>query len=186
MKIKEFCEEYTKIPVKSLKDNYFNDHVHLTRDYIPYIEKITIAKNLAQATMLDTTTGNIKVNTPLHLLLFTRTLIQKYTDLEIETEGFYDEYDELVKNNAIEKIIGMIPESELNDFKSICDMAKTDLLTTMSNSQNMVAELLLKATVQLGTTLKDSVDYTIDQLNHLDKKELGVISQLIKSIQKKQ
>ena len=105
MYIKEFTEKYSAIATDRLKEDYLKDNLHI-KTYLPFIEKDALAQSIIDATMYkfedytkeDGTIGRrktnqIQVNSTAQMLLFYRIIIENYTDLEVETEGFYEEYD---------------------------------------------------------------------------------------------
>ncbi len=61
-------------------------------------------------------TGNIKLDSVVQYLLFNRIIIEYYTNLEIETKGFYEEYDMLCQNGIMEQIASLIPKEEINEL----------------------------------------------------------------------
>ena len=106
MKIKEFCKEYSN-RIDKLKGDYLKENLKITT-YLPFIKKDAIATVLVDRstykfesyTKEDGTIGSkktdeIKVNSVAQYLLFCRVVIENYTNLEVETEGFYEEYDAL-------------------------------------------------------------------------------------------
>ena len=93
MTIKEFCERYNEIATKSLKDRFIDEKLKIT-SYVPFIKKDAIINNLLEITMKDKETSNVKVNSSAEYLLMTRIFIEQYTNLTVETEGFYEERSE--------------------------------------------------------------------------------------------
>ena len=113
MTIKEFTEKYSAMATDRLKEDYLNDNLHI-KAYLPFIEKDALAQSIIDATMYkfedytkeDGTTGRrrtnqIQVNSTAQMLLFYRVIIENYTDLEVETEGFYEEYDALNESGIL-------------------------------------------------------------------------------------
>lgn len=60
MKILDFYNEYIEKNIED-RDEFFNKNVTI-KQYVPYLEKSTIAKNLANVIMCDKETGNIKID----------------------------------------------------------------------------------------------------------------------------
>ena len=94
--IKTFCKEYNNRANDTLKKQYIKDNLEIT-PYVSFVKKDALISNLLKATMIDKETGNVKVNSSAEYLLKTRILIENYTNLTVETDGFYEEYDELKK-----------------------------------------------------------------------------------------
>ena len=87
MTIKEFTEKYSSIATDRLKEDYLNDNLHI-KTYLPFLTKVTLADKLAKVTNLDKDTGNVNVKSDVNYLLFCRMVVEQYTDVQVETEGF--------------------------------------------------------------------------------------------------
>ena len=94
MKIFDFIEKYNAIATDRLKEDYLNNNLHI-KTYLPFLTKVTLADKLARVTTLDKDTGNINIKSDVNYLLFCRMIVEQYTDLQVETEGFYEEYKRL-------------------------------------------------------------------------------------------
>ncbi len=92
MKIFDFIEKYNAIATDRLKGDFLNDNLHI-KTYLPFLTKATLADKLAKVTTLDKDTGNVNVKSDVNYLLFCRMIVEQYTDLQVETERFYEEYD---------------------------------------------------------------------------------------------
>ena len=139
MKIREFIEKYNAIATDRLKEDYLKNNLHI-KTYLPFLTKVTLADKLAKITTLDKDTGNVNVKSDVNYLLFCRMIIEQYTDLQVETEGFYEEYDLLNEFGLLDKIMQMIPEREISEFKMICDMKKEDIIQNKYEMHSFIAE----------------------------------------------
>lgn len=130
--IKTFCKEYNNRATDSLKKQYIKDNLEITA-YVPFITKDALINNLLNLTMIDKKSGNVKVNSSAEYLLTTRILIENYTNLTVETEGFYEEYDELKKSGLFNILLvgsdasdtaPLIPYEEIIEFKHLLSIKK--------------------------------------------------------------
>lgn len=125
MRTKEFLMGYK---VAKDKSAYCSKHIKTT--YIPYVDKIATAKlNIVEPSTHKEVSGN-KIfwrNTPVQALLFSLKLVDKYSDIEINPEKIYDEYDELVKVGALSDIIKAIPQNEVAEFDTVVKMVDADI-----------------------------------------------------------
>ena len=133
--IKKFCEMYSKQATDNLKSKYLKDNLVIT-PYVPFLTKDALINNLLKTTMLDKDTGNIHTNSSAEYLLLMRILIENYTNLTVETAGFYEEYDELKKSGLFNiLLIGsdatapLIPYEEIAEFKYLLGLKKQDYMT---------------------------------------------------------
>ena len=178
MTIKDFVETYSNFATENLKEDYLKDNLKITT-YVPFVKKVTYATTLAQNTMVDKKTGNIKVSYESNYLFFVRSIIELYTDLEIENGAFYDEYDLLNESGILDKIMQMIPQKEIDEFKMICDMKREDLLFNQSTPKAFINQQIERASTILGVTLKPVLEKISDQLDNMDEKDLNKITKAL-------
>lgn len=205
MKIKEFCEAYRNIATDSLKAKYVKENLEI-KEYVPFIEKCTAIERLINVTMyqhedyIDTTDGstkrrrtnNVKVNSLSQYLLFCRTVIEKYTNLEVETEGFYEEYDELKRCGLLDKLmvgtettLPLIPTSEIAELRSMIDMLRNDTLTNYANPQSYIANQVERVSTILSVTLKPVMDRIATAIESMDEKDIEKLTNKVEKIMKR-
>lgn len=170
MTIKEFCKEYSN-RIDKLKEDYLNNNLHI-KTYLPFLTKVTLADKLAKVTTLDKDTGNVNVKSDVNYLLFCRMIVEQYTDLQVETEGFYEEYDLLNESGLLDKIMQMIPEKEITEFKMICDMKKDDLLFNQSTPKAFINQQIERITNIASVTLKPVLDKLATELENMDDSKI--------------
>ena len=178
MKIKEFTEKYNAIATDRLKEDYLNNNLHI-KTYLPFLTKVTLADKLARVTTLDKDTGNINIKSDVNYLLFCRTIIEQYTDLQVETEGFYDEYDLMNESGLLDKIMQMIPEKEIAEFKMICDMKKSDLLQNKYENHAFISDQVERFGTLIGVTLKPMLDKLATELENMDDEKITKLSKAL-------
>lgn len=171
MKIKEFAEKYNVIATDRLKEDYLNDNLHI-KTYLPFLTKVTLADKLAKVTTLDKDTGNVNVKSDVNYLLFCRMIVEQYTDLQIETEVFYEEYDLLNESGILDKIMQMIPEKEITEFKMIVDMAKSDLLQNKYENHAFISSQVDRFGQLTGLVLQPILEKLSEQLENIDEKNI--------------
>ena len=178
MKIKELTEKYNTIATDRLKEDYLNDNLHI-KTYLPFLTKVTLADKLAKVTTLDKDTGNVNVKSDVNYLLFCRMIVEQYTDLQIETEGFYEEYDLLNEFSLLDKIMQEIPEKEIAEFKMICDMKKSDLLQNKYENHAFIADQVDRFGTLIGVTLKPVLDKLATELENMDDSKIEKLSKAL-------
>ena len=184
MKIKEFTEKYNTIATDRLKEDYLNDNLHI-KTYLPFLTKVTLADKLANVTTLDKDTGNVNVKSDVNYLLFCRTIIEQYTDLQVETEGFYEEYDLLNESGLLDKIMQMIPEKEVTEFKMICDMKKDDIIFNQSTPKAFINHQIERITNIASVTLKPVLDKLATELENMDEKDIEKFTNKVEKLLKR-
>ena len=183
MKIKELTEKYNTIATDRLKEDYLNDNLHI-KTYLPFLTKVTLADKLAKVTTLDKDTGNVNVKSDVNYLLFCRTIIEQYTDLQVETEGFYEEYDLLNESGLLDKIMQMIPEKEIAEFKMICDMKKDDIIFNQSTPKAFINQQIERVSTILGVTLKPVLEKISEQIENMSEEDVEKFTNKVEKLSK--
>ena len=118
-------------------------------------------------------TENVKVNTFIGYILFCRTVIEEYTNLEIDKEHFDTDYDLLKTSGLLNILMGgensIIPEEEIAELRTIIEMKKNDLLTTESS-----IDVFVKRQVD---RFKDLGESTLTPLATVVKEKLDSLSE---------
>lgn len=200
IKIKKFVEEYNNKP-SECKDTYLHEKLEIV-DYIPFIKKDALAQRLVNVSTYrfedyqkeDGTIGRrrtdkVHINSVVQYILFCRLVIENYTNLEVETEGFYDEYDLLKQSGLLDKLmIGddenapLIPMNDLSEFRTIVDMKQRDELNNYTAPQNYIENQIERVNTLFTVSLKPLIDKIIDQLDKLDKKDVQKIENKIDKV----
>lgn len=197
MKIKQFCAEYMN-RVDRLKDQYLRDNLKITA-YVPFVRKDVLAQKLVDistykyedyakedGTIGRRKTSNIHVNSTVQYLLFCRLIIENYTNLEVETEGFFEEYDALKQSGLLDKLMvgsenesPLIPMGEIAEFRTIVDMKQKDEMTNYATPQSYISSQVNRFEELIGVILKPVLEKLSDQLENLDEKDIEKISKAL-------
>ena len=166
MTVREFVEEYKKQNEEHKK--YKLVETHVVKTYLPYIQKVALAKTLNDATMykwIESTDANgnptkmktnqVKISSHVRNLLFKRMVIENYTDLKIEESSFYNEYDLLQECDVMDYILSYLND-DLSEFKSVCDMIKYD---TLKNEYEINAQI-----AKIAEAFSDKLDPVFEAL----------------------
>jgi hypothetical protein len=178
MTIKEFCEKYNNIANQKLKDDFIKSNIKIT-PYVPFVKKDALISNLLKATMIDKETGNVKVNSSAEYLLKTRILIENYTNLMVETDGFYEEYDELKKSGLFTiLLIGddntapLIPIEEIAEFNHLLSIKRNDVLTNRYEIHSFITEQVDRFKALGEATLAPFMEAVSKKLDEIPKEDL--------------
>lgn len=189
MTIKEFCEKYNNIATKQLKDQFVKDNLEIT-SYVPFVKKDALISNLLKATMIDKETGNVKVNSSAEYLLKTRIFVEQYTNLAVETEGFFEEYDELKKSglfdilfigNGEKDIPPMIPFAEMAEFNHLLEVKKNDLLVNKYEIHSFITEQVERFKALGEATLTPLMEAVSKKLDEIPREDLDKIVEFVKN-----
>ena len=129
-----------QIAMNKDKDAYVDSKIRT--QYIPYEEKISKIENIIRSTSIvkDDVTGIeiFKRNTPACNLLFNLTLIDLYTDIEIDFEHVLKDYNALEEKGFINLLLKHIPADEYISWQKLFDMIASDF---MENERSLVSYL---------------------------------------------
>jgi len=129
MTVKDFLMKYEK--TKDISK-------HITKKYLPYAEKIALCNSIINTTCYKNITEDrkiFKINAPSRQMLFLLSMIDKYTDIDINWEDAVTDFDALCERELLGAIIKEIPESEVTLCSSLLDMCLDDLMT---NTRDLV------------------------------------------------
>ena len=191
MTIKEFVKKYDAIATDRLKKDYLKDNLHI-KTYLPFIEKDALAQSIIDATMYkfedyikeDGTIGRrktnqIQVNSTAQMLLFYRVIIENYTDLEVEAEGFYEEYDVLNESGILfeltadfEEHPSLIPAKEISELRGMIDLKQRDVMTNQYDNHAFISNQVERFGTLIGVTLKPVLEKISDQIENMDEKDI--------------
>lgn len=192
--IKEFVTQYNN-RVPQMQESYLKDNLVIT-NYVPFIKKDTLAQNLVDISTYkyedydkgDGTIGRrktdiIKVNSTVQYLLFCRLIIENYTNLEIETEGFFEEYDLLKQSGLLDKLmvgdendLPLIPVSEISEMRTIVEMKQKDEITNRCEIHNYISSQVTRFGELTGIVLKpvlEKITTNLENMTEEDAEKLG-------------
>ena len=187
--IKQFCKEY-KNRVPQMQDSYIKDNLVIT-SYIPFVRKDALADILVKRstyeyenyTKEDGTVGSrptdkIKVNSVVQYILFCRVIIENYTNLTVETEGFFEEYDALKECGLLDKLMistetrtSLIPIDEIAEFRSLISMKQSDIMTNYCEPHNYVNSLVERFGDIIDVLAKPIMDKAMEQMSKTENIE---------------
>lgn len=184
MTVREFVEKYKNENENEEFNKYSFARDHIVKTYLPYIQKVALAKTLNDATMykwIESTdvdgnpikmkTDQVKISSHIRNLLFKRMVIENYTDLEIEDSSFYNEYDLLQECGAM-KIFLYIVKEDLKEFESVCNMIKND---TIKNEYEVNSQV-----IKIADMFSEKLDPVFEALaNKIQSAEAAEIIQAL-------
>lgn len=197
-KIKEFCENYKNRATDKLKGDYLKENMKITT-YLPFIKKDALAQNIVNATTYkfedytneDGITGRrrtnqIQVNSTAQMLLFYRVIIENYTDLEVETEGFYEEYDALNESGVLFELTAdfeghpsIIPAKEISELRGMIDLKQRDEMTNQYETHSFISNQVERFGTLIGVTLKPVLDKLATELENMDDSKIEKLSKAL-------
>lgn len=189
--IKAFVEKYENCATDKTKKDCLKDYLEV-KQYIPFNLKVALAASLVDATCFEFAekknvdgnvvrekTGKIKNDSIARTLLFYRVIVEQYTNLVVETEGFYEEYDLLRPTGILEYILTLIPEDERAEFSHLVDMKVSDTLSYYDSPQKFVSDQVERFGTLIGVTLNPFLEKLADQLGDLDEEHIDKLAKIV-------
>lgn len=165
MKVNEFIKGFNENKVMNTKVNpnavseYIKKELEV-KDYVPFVEKRELCAQVLNACNTKDNNGLIKVDSVSRYIIFTLSIISKYTNLEFSSGedevDSLDEYDMLCQNNLLNPILDIIG-AEYTTCNNMLNMMMDDIVSNNNTIENVVGTVLSK--------LGDSVDGFIDVLS---------------------
>lgn len=204
MTIKDFVTGYEKIATESLKDRYIKDNLEI-KSYLPFLRKDAIATVLAERTTYkhepytkeDGTVGQkktdvIRVNSTAQYLFFCRAVIENYTNLTVETEGFFEEYDLLKQSGLLDKLMvgteqvaPLIPADEIGELRSLLELKQKDILFNQTEVHNYISSQVERFGTLISVTLKPVLDKIAESIEKMDDKDIEKLGNKIEKALKR-
>ena len=186
--IKEFCKKYNDLKSAQAKGALIASILKKDK-YVPFVIKDALMTNVVKCTMLDKETGNIKVNSSAEYLLLIRVLVEQYTRLKVETPGFFEEYDELVKSGLFDLLIvgdeehaPLIPRAEMTEFKNLLNLKKNDLMTNQYEPHAFITNQVERFTKLGEVALSPVVDAITKKIEGLSNEDIADIAVKLQSL----
>ena len=196
--IKNFVEEYNK-RIPQLQETYIKESLVIT-PYVPFNKKNVLADKLVDIstyvfedyTKEDGTVGRrktdkIRVDSTVQYLLFCRLVIENYTNLTVETDGFHEEYDALKECGLLDKLMvstetrpSLIPIEEITELRALIDFKQKDLLFNKTEVHNYVDSLVERFSDVLNVLAKPIMDKAMEQMDESENVEENDYLEVIK------
>ena len=190
--VKSFVEEYEK-QMNDIEKSKFLKSKLKTEKYMPYADKLALAENIVKSSSYAMIkedgklkqTDRIALNSPLRYILFVMTLVDKYTNIEVNFGNIMPDFDALNFNSLIEVIFEKIGEKETAEFNTVVDMVLNDFMANKYQFKNYIDDTLLKVSelVEKCVPLIDNITSKLDNMSEEDVEKLsGFLGKVTKFI----
>ena len=163
-----------KFKEKKIANNRLNEHAVSeyikkeleVKDYMPFIEKRELCERVLNACNVKDENGLIKVDGVSRYIIFTLSVISKYTNLEFSSgEEFdaLDEYDMLCQANLLNPILDVIG-AEYTTCNNMLNMMMDDIVSNNNTVENVVGTILSK----IGDSIDEFISVIADKVESLD------------------
>lgn len=192
MKVQNFIDDFksNKVVNSQIKPNAVGEYIKKTlevKDYVPFAEKRELCAQVLNACNTKDDSGLIKVDSVSRYIIFTLSIISKYTNLEFSSGedeiDSLDEYDMLCQADLLNPILDVIG-AEYTTCNNMLNMMMEDIMTNNNTIENVIGAVLGKLGDSIDdfiTVISDKVESMNLDLNQIDiDKYKGLIDQFTK------
>lgn len=162
MSAKEFIDGLSKMKTDDGINAYMNKHIKIY-PYLPYQIKMTVAKVLVKASTFDDK-GHFHVDSCRKRILFVDAVLRYYTNIHLNSDEIFGEYDLVQKNGIYDYVKSQIPERELMEFSAVVDMVYSDIITNEYEPRNYIDKQLSKLK-EFSNPIAQMIQKTLDKIN---------------------
>lgn len=190
--VKSFVEEYEKQLNDADKAKFLRSNLK-TEKYMPYADKLALAENIVRSSSYATIkedgklkqTSRIALNSPMRYILFVMTVVDKYTNIEVNFGNIMPDFDALNFNSLIEVIFEKVGDRETAEFNTVVEMVLNDFMANKYQFKNYIDDTLLKISglVEKCAPLIDNIANKLDSMSEEDVEKLsGLLGKVTKYI----
>ena len=190
--VKSFVKEYEKCLNNDDKVKFLKSKLKIEK-YMPYADKLTLAENIinhSSYAMIKEDgvlkqTNKIALNSPMRYILFVMTVVDKYTNIEVNFKNIMPDFDDLNSNSLIEVIFEKIGDKETAEFNTVVEMVLNDFMANKYQFKNYIDDTLLKVSglVEKCAPLIDNITNKLDSMSEADMDKLsGLLGKVTKFI----
>ena len=189
MKVQNFIDDFksSKVVNSQIKPNAVGEYIKKTlevKDYVPFAEKRELCAQVLNACNTKNDSGLIRVDSVSRYIIFTLSIISKYTNLEFSSGedeiDSLDEYDMLCQADLLNPILDVIG-AEYTTCNNMLNMMMEDIMTNNNTIENVIGAVLGKLGDSIDdfiTVISDKVESMNLDLNQIDiDKYKGLIEQ---------
>ena len=190
--VKSFVEEYEKQMNDIEKGKFLKNNLKVEK-YMPYAVKLQLAEHIVRSSsyaMIKENgelkqTDRIALNSPMRYILFVMTIVDKYTNIEVNFKNIMLDFDALNSNNLIEVIFEKIGDKECGEFNTVVEMVLNDFMTNKFEFKNYISDALSKvySLAEKCLPLIDNITNKLDTMTEEDVEKLsGLLTKVTKFI----
>ena len=179
--VKSFVEEYEKCSNNDDKTKFLKSKLK-TEKYLPYADKLTFDENIINHSSYAMVkedgvlkkTDRIALNSPMRYILFVMTVVDKYTNIEVNFQNIMPDFDALNFNSLIEVIFEKIGDKEISEFNTLVEMVLNDFMANKYEFKNYISDTLSRVVglVERCAPLIDNITSKLDSMTEEDVEKL--------------
>lgn len=169
MTVQEFVDKYNETPERQ-RESFLKSIV--VTDYVPFELKVALMYDLVQKTHIED--GQVAIKSPLCYALFMNLIVEQYLNVQIDKNNQMKDFNLMNKSRLFDVLMiaddehFVINANELEEFKMILDMVKTDFMTNNFSTQAFVNEQVKRISDVLHVSLEPIVQQLSEQIKDIN------------------
>ena len=148
------------------------------KDYLPFADKLALVRNVVNVAD-RAENGRLHFNTAMEYTLFTLFAVFSYTNLSPTDDKSTEDYDLLVKTNALGYIMENIPKDEIKALNDMLGWEKSDAINNEYEPHAFIANKIETISQSLGISVTGFLNTLKDQFGNLGDDEKEKLMQMI-------
>ena len=180
--VKSFVEEYEKQLTVDDKAKFLKSKLK-TEKYLSHADKLSIAENIVESSSYKMVreegvlkkTDIIALNSPMRYILFVMTIVDKYTNIEVNFKNIMPDFDALNINGLIDAIFEKVGDKETGEFHTVLDRVLNDFMANKYQFKNYIGDALYRVSGLLNkcAPLVDNIVNKLDSMSEEDAEKLS-------------
>lgn len=176
--VKTWCKGYTEANSDIRRTKYLQDNLVTTYAYVPLDKKLFVINRLVQLTTHDIKNGatdlnTFKVNSVVRHVLYNLSLVDLYTNINVDFANSNQEYDYLKSSGAMDAILAKLPQSEVDEMKDLLDKAIEDAMTNEYENHAYFSKVINNITTTFVTLLSKDMGSLKDVLSSMTEGDIS-------------
>lgn len=173
MNVQDFIKEFNenKVINTPIAPNAVAEYLKKTleiKDYVPFADKRELCEKVLNVCNTRKDNGLIEVDSVTRYIIFTISIITKYTNLEFSSGqdsefDSLDEYDMLCQNGLLNPILDLVG-GEYVTCNNMLNMMMDDIIANNNTIENVIGEVLDK----LGNSVDDLITVFADKIESME------------------
>lgn len=173
--VKDFVNEYNKFSSDALKQNYLKSVVVVDK-YVSFLVKCGLAETIISQSHYDGQ-GKAKLNSSKKYLLYITSLLEMYTNLDIQQSNAIENYDLLNKNGLLEPLLGLMPPREVKEFETIVQMYSDDDNVNYSEIHHFISNEVMPKIADITSPVVKKIESLMEKIA-----EDSIVEQVLEKI----
>lgn len=172
MKLIDFIKKYDK----NVDNNMVEQAVKCK--YLSFAEKCNLCERIIQSTYYTTMADGktkLHINSASKYMLYNLSIIDKYTDIEINFNDVLAEYDMLAERNLFYQFKAYLPLTELQELDLLLEMAQQDVIANEYEPHAFISNQVERFGTLIGVSLSPILEKLSNNIGELDNEKLAAI-----------